>query len=83
LAVADAKKACELGNWELGSHIDTLAAAYAEAGGFTSAVRYQEQAIGIYQSVPEKFSRTMAKLRYNEHLYQRITDRAAEEVRNC
>ena len=38
LAIADAKKACELDNWILASRIDTLAAAYAEAGDFDSAV---------------------------------------------
>ena len=45
-AVDDAKKACNIRKWKDGNFIDTLAAAYAEAGDFDSAVRYEEQAMG-------------------------------------
>jgi len=44
-AVALALKACELTQWKNGSYVDTLAAAYAEDGNFTEAVRRQEQAL--------------------------------------
>lgn len=44
-AIADAKRACGLTNWRNSSYIDTLAAAYAEAGDWDSAIRFQEQAI--------------------------------------
>jgi serine/threonine-protein kinase len=34
--------------------MDTLAAAYAEAGQFTNAVRVQQEAIALLQNEPEK-----------------------------
>jgi tetratricopeptide (TPR) repeat protein len=44
-AVAVATKACTLSNWDNAFSIDTLAAAYAAAGNFSDAVKYQEMAI--------------------------------------
>lgn len=49
-AVEDAKKACDLVQWKRAQYIDSLAAAYAEAGDFDSAVRYQQQAIDLNRS---------------------------------
>jgi len=43
-AVADATKACALSHWMNGKWLDTLAAAWAEAGSFDLAVSYEEEA---------------------------------------
>lgn len=44
-AVAHALQACELSGWKSPGSIAVLAAAYAEAGQFDSAVKYQQQAL--------------------------------------
>ncbi len=44
-AVAAAAKACELAGWKEWSWIDTLPAAYAEAGDFNRAIALEEQAL--------------------------------------
>jgi hypothetical protein len=39
------RRACELTQWKNGSYVDTLAAAFAEAGDFAEAVRREQQAL--------------------------------------
>ena len=62
-AVADARAACNATSWSKPGYIDTLAAAYAEAGDFDSAVRFEEQALA-HEKDPDN-----SKM-YNEHLAQ-------------
>jgi tetratricopeptide (TPR) repeat protein len=47
LAVASATRACELTNWKGPDELEVLAAAYAEAGDFAAAVKWQREAISV------------------------------------
>ena len=46
-AVKDAKAACTIMIWKDEQMMDTVAAAYAETGNFSSAIRYAQQALAV------------------------------------
>ena len=68
-AVKAATKACEIKKWKDGDVIDTLAAAYAEAGDFSQALKYEAQAIASRPlSGPDTLSEMQKHLRaYQAH----------------
>jgi tetratricopeptide (TPR) repeat protein len=53
-AVAEATHACEINRWKNWSFVDTLAAAYAEAGDFGQAMANQQRAISIAGAFEKK-----------------------------
>jgi tetratricopeptide (TPR) repeat protein len=53
-ALESATRACELTDWKEASHLDTLAAAYAECGDFAHAIEYQEKAQGLYKDEKDR-----------------------------
>jgi hypothetical protein len=55
---------CELDGWDRWNHVDTLAAAYAEAGDFPNAVKWEEKAIEL---APDK---SQGKLRAHLDLFK-------------
>lgn len=70
LAVKHANRACELTQWDNAAFVDTLAAAYAEAGDFDSAVVYQKSAICLDDGTETAGSRERLELYRLGHPYR-------------
>lgn len=74
-AVELAKRACEGSNWKNSAFIDTLAAAYAEAGDWQNAVSNQELSIKLAATEPEKVGSRKRLSLYQEKMPYRMTRR--------
>jgi tetratricopeptide (TPR) repeat protein len=69
-AVKLALEACELADWQDYRMLDTLAAAYAEAGDFETAIAMQDKAIEMLEGVVDSLSN---EFRARRKLYERKT----------
>jgi tetratricopeptide (TPR) repeat protein len=65
-AVELAKKACELRKWDDADSLDTLAAAYAETGDFTEAVKWEKKALEFEFAVKKNKKDAEARLKLYE-----------------
>ena len=65
-AVQNASRACELSQWKESAYIDTLAAAYAEAGAFDQAVKFQKQVLQMTEGADRQRMQERLKL-YEQH----------------
>jgi tetratricopeptide (TPR) repeat protein len=64
-AVEDATVACRTTLYKRAYMLDTLAVAYAEAGDFDSALRFEERAIAVENSASEQSAKTKQALQRN------------------
>ena len=65
-AVESAASACELTEWKDAEYVDTLAAAYDEAGDFAEAVKWQAKAIEMHKDNKEKEACASRLMLYQE-----------------
>jgi tetratricopeptide (TPR) repeat protein len=69
-AIEDAKVACGATIYRKAAFVDTLAAAYAEAGDFDSALRYEERAVAVENSSTEQTAEIKEKLQQHLALFR-------------
>jgi serine/threonine-protein kinase len=67
-ALQESTKGCELTKWRDAHLVDTLAAAYAEAGDFSQAIKHQMRALNLKPVPPEVLQGMQRRLRlYQAH----------------
>lgn len=66
-AVGLAEKACRLTDWRRRGFVDTLAAAYAETGDFTDAVKYEKQALRMDGASDKEDLEEQSRLELYQH----------------
>ena len=83
-AVALATTACGLTNWKDANKLDTLAAAYAEAGDFDAAITWQTTAIELLHDEMERgaYRSRLALYQAKKPYREPSPERAPTEVRN-
>lgn len=82
-AIAYATKSCHLTNWKDASYVETLAAAYAEAGQFDEAIKFQTKAAEIDAKVVDskRLALYQQKQPYRE-LNRKGTEQAVANLAN-
>jgi tetratricopeptide (TPR) repeat protein len=66
-AVTHAKRACELTSWKNPNYVDTLAAAYAQAGDFAEATKWSKESLKL-DPANQVFERHLAQFERQEAL---------------
>jgi tetratricopeptide (TPR) repeat protein len=65
-AMENAQRACELSGWTVSRPLETLAAAYAETGDFSEAVKWQTKAIDLLKKESKKKAPRLRLEKYKE-----------------
>jgi tetratricopeptide (TPR) repeat protein len=65
-AIEPATRACKLTEWKKPLYLDTLSAAYAEAGRFEDAVKWQKKALELAEGFPSEIESRKKRLKLYE-----------------